>query len=64
MLPMFRQFKAMPCIEDLEVFEILEPQEKSQKTILGMYTRLSSNIKVLLEAQELYLNATSPSHND
>jgi signal transduction histidine kinase/FixJ family two-component response regulator len=64
MLPMFRQFKAMPCIEDLEVFETLEPQEKSQKTILGMYTRLSSNIKVLLEAQELYLNATSPSHND
>jgi signal transduction histidine kinase/FixJ family two-component response regulator len=64
MLPMFRQFKATPCIEDLEVLEILEPQEKSQKTILGIYNRLSSNIKVLLEAQELYLNATSPSHND
>jgi hypothetical protein len=64
MLPMFRQFKAMPCIEDLEVFETLEPQEKSQKTILGIYTRLNSNIKVLLEAQELYLNATTPSHND
>lgn len=63
MLPMFRQFKASLCIEDLETFETVAPGEKSRKELQELFNRLSSNTAILLEAQEHFLNATSPGHN-
>ncbi len=63
MLPMFRQFKASLCIEDLENFETMVPDEKSTKEVQQLFNRLRLNTAILLEAQEHFLNATSPSHN-